>query len=252
MPSISGKLLLVIGGSSGIGFAVAQQALTEGVRVAIASSNIERVNDAVARLKAIHSTGDVTGYVCDFREADLETHLEAVLYQITAAHSNELFDHIVITAADLSGTKNLTDITSETVLHAAQMRLVGPVIVAKLATRFLKNTYISSLTFTAGTVAIRPFSDWPLMSGFAAGLEGLTLGLALDMAPLRVNIVLPGATLTELWGPDREERAKQIAKTAHLGRVGMPEEVAEAYIYAMKNSNLTGSSLHSDGGAHLK
>jgi NAD(P)-dependent dehydrogenase (short-subunit alcohol dehydrogenase family) len=252
MPSITGKLVLVIGGSSGIGFSVAQQAISEGARVSIASSNHQKVDDAVARLKAIHPTGDVTGYVCDFKTVELEPHLEAVLTQITAAHSGEMLDHIIITAGDLTGTKSLVDITSETVFHAAQLRLVAPILVAKLATRFMKNSYTSSLTFSAGMVALRPFAGWPLMAAFAAGLEGLTRSLALDMAPLRVNIIHPGATMTELWGPDREERGQQMAKTALLGKVGMPDEVAEAYIYVMKDSNLTGGALHSNGGALLK
>jgi NAD(P)-dependent dehydrogenase (short-subunit alcohol dehydrogenase family) len=79
----------------------------------------------------------------------------------------------------------------------------------------------------------------------------LTRALALDLAPLRVNVVHPGATETEIWGPTPEQRRgtrEFFASTALLGKVGTPEEVAEAFVYLLKDSNITGTSLHSSGG----
>lgn len=77
-------------------------------------------------------------------------------------------------------------------------------------------------------------------------------GLAVELAPIRVNAVSPGATLTELQGPPSEMRDKRIAaytEKALLGKLGEPEEVGEAYVYLMKDSNTTGSIVNTSGGA---
>lgn len=85
-------------------------------------------------------------------------------------------------------------------------------------------------------------------------MYSFTRALALDLAPIRVNLVSPGTTDTEMQGPD-EVRAPTMAaaaKTALLGKVGTPEEVGEAYIYLMKDSNNTGTCASSSGGILLQ
>lgn len=92
-------------------------------------------------------------------------------------------------------------------------------------------------------------------SGWAASLYGTVRGLALEMAPIRVNAVSPGATATELWGPPGETRERleaSISSRALLGKPGLPEEVGEAYIYLMKDTNNTGSVISSSGGSLLQ
>lgn len=92
-------------------------------------------------------------------------------------------------------------------------------------------------------------------SGWAASLYGTVRGLALEMAPIRVNAVSPGATATELWGPPGEARERleaTISARALLGKSGLPEEVGEAYIYLMKDTNNTGSVISSSGGSLLQ
>ena len=74
-----------------------------------------------------------------------------------------------------------------------------------------------------------------------------------SLAPRRVNLVSPGATRTELWGDAeaREKRAEMMKGMMLLGQVGDPDEVAEAYVYLMRNWNATGSVVTSDGGSLL-
>jgi NAD(P)-dependent dehydrogenase (short-subunit alcohol dehydrogenase family) len=86
----------------------------------------------------------------------------------------------------------------------------------------------------------------------AAGLYGLTRALALDLAPIRVNIVSPGAT--EMWGDEqqRAQRREMMKSRMLLGKVGTAEEVGEAYVYLMKDSNTTGIVVSSDGGALIQ
>ena len=118
----------------------------------------------------------------------------------------------------------------------------------------MKKRYTSSITFTNGQIAEKPIPNYTVYSGGAAGLVGMVRNLALDMAPLRVNLVSPGATKTEMWGPpeQREMVAKMYGEKALLGKAGLPEEVGEAYIYLMKNSDATGSVVSSNGGSVLQ
>lgn len=87
-----------------------------------------------------------------------------------------------------------------------------------------------------------------VLAGWGAALFGIVRTLALDLAPIRVNLVSPGTTNTEIQGPEREKKMAAAAERALLGKVGTPEEVAEAYIYLMKDSNNTGTCVSTSGG----
>lgn len=92
-------------------------------------------------------------------------------------------------------------------------------------------------------------------AGWAASLYGTVRALALEMAPIRVNAVSPGATATELWGPPGEARESleaAVSARALMGKPGLPEEVGEAYVYLMKDTNNTGSVISSSGGSLLQ
>ncbi|KAL3432879.1 NAD(P)-binding protein [Aspergillus tetrazonus] len=253
MPSISGQSLLVIGGSSGIGAAVARLAAEQGVRVCIASSNPSRVANAVARIRsqspATIPDANIRGFIIDLAQPDIEQRLERLLADITA-NGSELLDHIVVTAGQ-PATRPLARTDRAYLFGQAQLILIAPILVAKLAPRFLRASYTSSVVFCGGRLAEKPIKGWPAGAAYAAGLNGLTRALALDLAPLRVNVVHPGPTETEIWGETPEQRrgTKEFyASTALLGKVGTPEEVAEAFLYLLRDSNITGTSINSSGG----
>ena len=257
MPSISGQSILVIGGSSGIGAAVAKLALAEGVHITIASSNSTRVSNAVKSLEAANPEGFVKGYTFDLRRPDLEAGLEKLLSDITgtsndqATNESQLLDHIIFTAGTMTN-KPLAEVDTEYISDMALKGIAPLLLIAKLAPRFMNQSPKSSLIFTGGRVDEKPVPDYVAGSFFAAGLHGLVRGLAFDRAPqLRVNLVSPGATDTELWDQDgnRAGRREYVTNTALLKKVGLPEEVAEAYMYLMKDSNATGICVRSSGGA---
>ena len=125
-------------------------------------------------------------------------------------------------------------------------------LLAKLALRFLKVSSSSSLTYTGGHLSDKPMPNYTIFSTYAAGLIGMTRNLALDMAPRRVNLVSVGSTMTEMWGPNRAQIAEFMAKKALLAKPALPEEVGEAYVYLMKDSNATGSCVSSNGGSLLQ
>lgn len=250
MPSISGQSILVIGGSSGIGAAVAKLAAEAGVKhVAIASSNPTRVADAVEKLKAASTGAIITGYTCDLSHDDVEARLEQLFTDITTATGSKL-DHIIFTAAILK-IKPISEVTAEFLRDAGHLGLTTPVLIAKLSPRFLNQSYRSSLIFTSGRVGEKPVPGYTIGSAYAASIFGLGRSLALDLAPCRVNVVSPGPTETEMWGPEesRAQRREMISNVALLGKPGFPEEVGEAYIYLMKDSNTTGTIISTSGGS---
>ncbi|CEL09189.1 hypothetical protein ASPCAL12329 [Aspergillus calidoustus] len=257
MPSISGQSILVIGGSSGIGFAVANLALQQGAFVSIASSNPTRVADAVTRLQSSHPSlpeTHIKGFTIDLQTATVETDLEALLTSVTATSKLKL-NHIILTAGRAC-MRALPDIDLRYIQNELHLPLIVPALLAKLAPRFLKPSSTSSLTFCGGRLGTKPSCGWPMGAACSAGLDGLTRALALDIAPLRVNVVHPGATETELWGSlegaDRRRTREYFAKTSLLGRVAGPEDVAEAFGYLMRDGNVTGASVHSSGGVLLQ
>lgn len=233
-----------------MGFAAAKPALEASARVAIASSNPTRVADAVKKLKSFFPDAQISGHECDLSLDNLESHLEKLFTEVTA--DGNLLDHVIYTAGGVPETKPIQETDIEGVIKASQLGFAATFATAKVAQLFLKKSYTSSLTFTGGRVADKPMPNYSVYSGFAAGLIGMMRNLALDMAPLRVNLVSPGATLTEMWGPNREQIAEFMAKTALLGKIGTAEEVGEAYLYLMKNSDATGSYICTNGGGVLQ
>ncbi len=110
---------------------------------------------------------------------------------------------------------------------------------------------------TTGVVAEKPVPNWSIVAGFASGLYGLTRNLALDLADkgVRVNAVSPGAVETELWNgipePQRSEFLKATGKKLLTGTVGKAEDVANVYVYLLKDKNMTAQVVVTDGGSSV-
>jgi NAD(P)-dependent dehydrogenase (short-subunit alcohol dehydrogenase family) len=253
MPPITGSNILVIGGSSGIGAAIAKLAAAEqDVTVSIASSNPARVEKTVQRIRSAVPTAQIRGYRVDVGGEDAEAQMEKLLKEVTAATGRPL-DHIVYTAVRLQ-FKFLQDVTVDFLRGDSQFLVIVPLLIAKVAPSYMVKSYRSSITFTSGRIAEKPLKGAAVLAAWGTALLGITRTLALDLAPIRVNVVSPGTTDTEIQGSG-EERVKKmaaVAETALLGKVGMPDEVAEAYIYLMKDSNTTGSCVSTSGGDVLQ
>ncbi len=119
----------------------------------------------------------------------------------------------------------------------------------------MRSSPASSLTLTGGVTGSKPLPNWSVTAAYAAAKEGLTRGLAVELAPIRVNCVAPGAVHTELFqrmsGGNQEKlegmlglfKSKSLTKT-----VGKPEDIAESYLGIMRDAGVTGTVRHSDGG----
>lgn len=248
MPPINGQSVLIIGASTGIGFAVAKLCLDADMTVHIASSNGDKLANAASRLKDLHPAAKLTTHVCKLGGSDNEATLTNTL---TAATVDGKLDHIIVTAGD-ANIVPMSQVTQPILETALSTRVIPVILLGKLAPSYLKPHWTSSLIFTGGAVAEKPMPGYTYPSFFAGGLHPFVRALALEVKPIRVNMVAPGATETEMWGPEGSEMRvalkKRIEASAVLGKVGAPEEVAEAFGYLMKDTNATGVNVSTNGG----
>ncbi|KAK1954605.1 short chain dehydrogenase [Colletotrichum sublineola] len=247
---LSGKHVLVIGGSTGIGFGVAEASLASGANVTISSSSQAKLRKAVESLQSfvpVSSQQKIQSFIANLSGSDAEANLEAVFEQAGPV------DHVVFTAADSLSLIMLQDLTPDKILAACQMRLVAPLMAAKVAARYLPKSTESSFTITSGVAAHKSTPGWSVVSYFAAGLQGVVKQLAVELKPLRVNVVSPGYVDTGLWDgvtPEaKEEMIKGAEATMPTGKLGRVEDVVEAYLWLMKDRNVTGTVAATDSGA---
>lgn len=254
---LQGRRVLVMGGSSGIGFAVAEAAVEHGALVTISSSNQTKLDKAVSRLQAHAqavglSPDAITAKTCDLSQPDaLDATVTALLAYSTQNGTNKL-DHVVFTAGDGLATGELANVQVAQLQRMNNVRHLGAIILAKHLPAYVHASPRSSLTLTTGTQSRRPVPSFSVIAGNSAGVEGLARGFAVALAPVRVNSVMPGAVKTELFGAVPEDQLPGMLeifkRDSLLGTVGTPEELAEAYVYLMKDSFATGTTVVSDGG----
>ena len=136
------------------------------------------------------------------------------------------------------------------------VRYFTPMMIGKHARKYLSPGPYSSITFTSGGITLRPIPNWVLANGILSALQGLAQQLALELAQIRVNVVQPGPVDSEMWsGLSEEERANMkanIEQNMPTQRLAQPEDIAETYLYTLKDPNLTGALIKTDGGADLK
>ncbi|ATY64592.1 short-chain dehydrogenase [Cordyceps militaris] len=251
---LEGTRVLVLGGSSGIGYAVAEAALESGATVYISSSSPAKVDAALAQLHAhagvVRREPLAYGRACDLGDPTAtERNLTALLDWATDSGTKPL-NHVVFTAGDALPQMPLSAATADGILAGFHVRVIGALMLAKLLPRYTARSNKTSYTLTGGSLAARPAPGMALVTGLAAAMEGYARGLAVDLAPMRVNVVQAGAVRTGLLGDDPDMLAL-FAKDTITGTVGRPEEIAEAYLYLMKDSFITAAVIESSGGRNV-
>ena len=240
--NLHNRRIVVIGGTSGIGFAVALDAIAAGAQVIVGSSNPANVTAAIDRLG-----GGTSGWAVDVKD---EASVAAFFERVGA------FDHLVYTAGDWGplrggGAVAQLDLSSANATFA--VRFWGALAAIKHAQGQIAQH--GSITLTDGVIAKRPRKGAALSTAMAGAIEHLARALAVDLAPLRVNVVCPGYVLTEVWNSIPEERRaaqlQSMTSRLPLPRVGTPAEVAQAYLYLMRGGYTTGQVLTVDGGITL-
>jgi NAD(P)-dependent dehydrogenase (short-subunit alcohol dehydrogenase family) len=236
---LTGQRIIILGGSSGIGLAIAQAAAEEGAAVVIASSREARVAQALARLPA-----GAEGHVVDLAD-------EAAVKSFFARLGP--FDHLVFTAGESLRLGRLRDTDIAAARGFFGLRYWGAYMAAKYGSDQIRPG--GSITFTSGLAGARPHAGWSLGASICSAMEGLTRALAVELAPIRVNIVAPGVVKSPLWAemPDADRQAlyRNTADRLPVDHVGEVEEIAEAYLYLMRQTYGTGEVLRVDGGGTL-
>jgi len=225
-----------------MGLATARLLLDQDAVVTIAS----RCADRLAR--AARDLGDHpnlrTGVVDITREDDVQR-----LVRETGP-----LDHVVVTAVDATDAYfPIADFPLEHARTVVGTKLLGPWLVAKHAAPHVRTG--GSITFTSGVAAHRPGPGASVLAAANGALEALARALAVELAPVRVNVVSPGWVDTPVWdtlaGPGKVERLAAMAERLPVGRIGRPEDLAEAFAAVQRNHFMTGSVLHVDGGHRL-
>ncbi|KAL2218596.1 hypothetical protein M432DRAFT_546348 [Thermoascus aurantiacus ATCC 26904] len=250
---LAGKRVVIFGGTSGIGFCVAEASIEHGATVIVSSSRPERVESAVSRIRESYPSAKdrISGHVLDLSSPTVEDAIAAFFEKIGGP-----IDHIVYTAGDALNLRPLESTTLESIQKVGAVRVFSAILVAKHAVKYLAKSNKSSFTLTSGSAADRPHGKgWAVGSLYGAGEYGLARALSLEMAPVRVNVVSPGAVKTELWDslpPGTFQALKEkFESTLLTGQIGDPQDVAEAYLYCMKDANVTGTVISTNGGELL-
>ena len=228
--------MLVLGGTSGIGLAAAQAAAAEGARVTVASRSADKVKAATATIG-----GGASG-------VPLDTTSDAALEAFFSTQPE--WDHIVVSVA-AGRSAGIHDMTLQDAYGNMNAKFWTAYKTAKLA----KITPEGSLTLVSGYLSQRPNKDALLQGCINAALESLGRGLALALAPVRVNTVSPGLIDTPIRAAMPADRKKAMldhaAATLPARRVGQAEDVADAILMLMTNPFTTGSTLFVDGGGMI-
>jgi len=237
--SLSGKRVVILGGTSGIGLATAKAAEREGAAVVIASSRRERLDRALAALRS-----GAEGEVVDVAD---ESQVRALFERIGA------FDHLVFTAGESLQLEPLAAMQVERARGFVNVRFWGAFMAAKYGSPNIRPG--GSITLTNGIAGLRPRKGWTVAASICGAMEALTRALAVELAPIRVNAVCPGTVRTELWSgmteSARETMYRDAAQRLPVGRVGEADDLAETYLYLMREGFSTGQVLVVDGGAVL-
>ena len=236
---LAGKRVVVLGGSSGIGLAVAEHAFTQGADVVVVSSNPDRLQKAVQSLG-----GRVDGHTADLSD---ERAIAALFDKLGR------LDHLVYTAAD---SLQLNDLSATDLTQARSMfelRYWSALAAVKYASPHIRKG--GSIVLTTGIAGRRPRKGWVVVASVAGSIESLTRALAIELAPIRVNAVSPGVVRTNLWqnmdAEARENLFESVGKSLPVGRVGEADDIAQAYLFLMQEGFSTGQTVIVDGGTVL-
>jgi NAD(P)-dependent dehydrogenase (short-subunit alcohol dehydrogenase family) len=234
-PELLGQTVVVIGGSAGIGLETARRARAEGAKLILTGRDPERLRQAASELDPLSTSAfdalDPASLERFFR--DLPTPI----------------DHVMVTAGRPTYGR-VVDMDLAQLRSAIDEHLLLAVQVARHAARKVRPG--GTLLFMGGTGARHPRIGLGTAPTITAALPALTASLALELAPLRVNLIAAGFVDTplsaSLLGDELEKRRNQLRATLPIRRVVEPADVASLAVHIMINTALTGATYDIDGG----
>lgn len=263
--SLLGHKVVVIGGGSGIGHAVARQALQAGAQVLIAGRDAQRLASATAALREAVPEG-AARVSC----ASVDARDEAALAALFAAHAP--LDHLVVTVGPGSTLQRYSSFLDQSTQDAQALfanKFWAQYLCAKIAAPHMVTSQErhgdhrgaqpdagrGSITLFGGGAGRRPIRAMAVLAAVQAAIEGLVRGMAIDLAPLRVNAVAPGriasSSFADMPAAERDAMLRKWAEGLPVRRIGQPDDAAQAALYLMTNRYTTGNVLYVDGGHYL-
>ncbi|MEU8273111.1 SDR family oxidoreductase [Microbispora bryophytorum] len=231
--------VVIVGGTSGIGLATAVRLAASGREVVVTGRTSERLERAV---KEIGERG--SGVVADARDPEAMRDLFAEVGPV---------DHVVVNVSGRKGGGPFRSLSPDDLRGALEGKLIAQVVAAQAALAALRRD--GSLTFVAAASANSAMAGVAGLAAVNGAIESMVPGLAVELAPLRVNAVSPGVIDTEWWdglGDGRQGVLDAFAAATTVGRIGTPGEVANAIAYLIETGYATGTVLTVDGGVRLK
>ncbi|WP_188316580.1 SDR family oxidoreductase [Solihabitans fulvus] len=236
--TLAGSHVVVIGGSTGIGRAVAAQAVAAGAAVTVGSRSAAKL----AALRAELGEGVSTRTVDVTDEADVAAFFSPV----------EDLDHLVVCPGDMANG-SVYDLPMADILACLNTKIVGQFLCVRHAGRKLAPN--GSITLLAGASGYKAYAGMSITGAANVGIGGLGRALAVELAPIRVNVVVAGMVDTPLWdgipAEAREQLFEQVAAATPVGRIGQPDDIAATVLHLLGNTFVSGSVIHVDGGAIL-
>lgn len=239
MDELQGKTVVLVGGATGIGFAVAERVIAAGGSVVLGGRTESTLKTAAAEL----------GQRASWRTVDTSKSESVTRFFSTI----EVVDALFTTAASYV-TGSLRELTEDEAATPFESKFWGQYRVVKAAVPVLAAD--ASIVLMSGAASVRPPGAAPAYVAANAAVEGLGRGLAVELAPVRVNSVAPGTIDGNLWSARpaevRDAAFEQFSSSTTLRRVGTEHEVADAVLYLFTSTYTTGSTLYPDGGYALR
>lgn len=236
--SLEDAVVVVVGGSSGMGLATAKRASLEGARVTVVGRDPDKLEAARQEVG-----GTARAHAGDVRDEEVVRSLFGDLERV---------DHVALFAGEQPRAA-IADTDRELYQRALDARLWAAVTTCKHGSPKMPED--GSFTFCSGVSSQRARPERAVGAAATAALESFARGMAVELAPRRANAVCPGAVatpvLTRYFGEERDRAMEQFAARLPVGRIGQPEDVADAVLFLMGNPYVTGISLRVDGGALL-
>jgi len=237
-PELLGQTVVVIGGSAGIGLETARRARAEGASVILTGRNPRRLEEAAVALGAMRTA--------TFDASDWDS------VQFFFEGLSAPIDHVMVTAGAPHYAPPL-----QTPLEEARRGLSEHLLLALAVARGAASKVrpLGSLVFMGGTGARRPRVGLAIASAATVASPTLIASLALELAPIRVNLIAAGFVDTplsaSLLGEELDRRREELRATLPIRRVVQPEDVAALAVHLMSNTALTGATYDIDGGQQL-
>ena len=232
--TLAGKRVVVVGGTSGMGAATARAAAQQGAAVLAAGRRPASERDSSDGVD--HAEVDVT------EESSVKALFEPL----------EAIDHLFVSASPgIPGRLLEQDLTAARTF--VDGKLLGSWTCARYGAPLIPAG--GSITFVTGAAAVQPSGSAAMVTAAFAAVEALSRALALELGPVRVNTIRPGYTDSEMWSglspAERDDMRSRVARAMPVGRIGTPEDIAQAAMFLMNSPQTTGAVLEVSGGETL-